>query len=484
LTISPPAALLGVQRPRILSVPPTSSCLAGQEAVELATLAGLELDPWQAFVLEKSLAERPGGKWAAFEVGLVVPRQNGKGSILEARELAGLFLLGERLILHSAHRFDTALEACRRIMTLIESTPDLDRRVKRVTRSHGEEGIELRTGQRLRFKARTSSGGRGFSGDTVILDEAMILPVAAMGALMPTMSARPNPQLWYVGSAVNAEEHEHGTVLTRIRQRGLKGNDPSLAYLEWSAPEDADHGDIYAWAQANPGLGIRIQAEHVARERASMVPKTFGVERLGIGDWPDEDGGNPKIDPTVWAELADPSSRRSGPVAFAIDVAPDMTSAAVAVAGRRADGLAHVEIAEDRPGTEWVVERVAAMCAKTRPCAVAVDARSPAAALAPRLREKGVVVTLTGVNEMGQACGGLQDLVTNRQIRHLHWPPLDAAVASARPRAIGEAGLWGWKRGTPAPITTLVAATLAVWAHAVYGTASTSTYEDRGFIVL
>jgi hypothetical protein len=27
-------------------------------------------------------------KWAAFEVGIVVPCQNGKGAILEARELA------------------------------------------------------------------------------------------------------------------------------------------------------------------------------------------------------------------------------------------------------------------------------------------------------------------------------------------------------------------------------------------------------------
>jgi hypothetical protein len=57
--------------------------------------------------------ERADGKWAAFEVGLNVARQNGKGSILEARELAGLFLLGERLIIHSAHEFATSLEAFR-----------------------------------------------------------------------------------------------------------------------------------------------------------------------------------------------------------------------------------------------------------------------------------------------------------------------------------------------------------------------------------
>ena len=46
------------------------------------------------------------------EVALIVSRQNGKGSILEALELAALFLddfIPPRgLILHSAHEFKTA----------------------------------------------------------------------------------------------------------------------------------------------------------------------------------------------------------------------------------------------------------------------------------------------------------------------------------------------------------------------------------------
>jgi predicted amidohydrolase YtcJ len=61
------------------------------EAVELAASAGLVLDDWQQHVLVSALGERPDalGTWAAFEVGLVVPRQCGKGGVLEARELAG-----------------------------------------------------------------------------------------------------------------------------------------------------------------------------------------------------------------------------------------------------------------------------------------------------------------------------------------------------------------------------------------------------------
>jgi phage terminase large subunit-like protein len=98
-----PPDLLGAQRPRICSLPESESS-AGREAVELARMAGLVLDPWEEFVLASALGERQDGQWAAFEVGLVVSRQNGKGAILEARELAGLFLLGERLLIHSTRR--------------------------------------------------------------------------------------------------------------------------------------------------------------------------------------------------------------------------------------------------------------------------------------------------------------------------------------------------------------------------------------------
>src|ERR1017187_6126617 len=183
----------GVQRPRICSVPPSVSS-TGEEAIELAAMAGLNLDPWQKFVLTESLNERPDSKWAAFEVGLVVSRQNGKGGLLEARDLAGLFLLGERLIIHSAHQFDTSMEAFERLLALIEGTPELSKRVKHrgVIRSHGAEGIVLKNGQRIRFRTRTKGGGRGFTCDCLILDEAMIIPEAMHSALLPTLSARPN----------------------------------------------------------------------------------------------------------------------------------------------------------------------------------------------------------------------------------------------------------------------------------------------------
>jgi phage terminase large subunit-like protein len=302
-----PAApvLLGDQRPRLSSVPPADRS-EGRNAVDLAALAGLELDPWQADVLEAGLGRRD-GRWAAFEACLIVARQNGKGAVLEALELAALFLFDDvRLILHSAHEFKTAAEAFLRIRQLIEGRPEFERRVERIRTAAGAEAIELKDGKRLRFVARSSGSGRGFSSDLVILDEAYQLGDQEMAALLPTLSARPDPQVWYTSTA----GFPTSTQLGLVRARGLSGCDPSLAFFEWSVdPDDHDPADERCWAQANPGLGIRITPEYIAKERAALSPEVFARERLSIGDYPSEGGGWETISADAWSACAVPGAR-------------------------------------------------------------------------------------------------------------------------------------------------------------------------------
>ena len=287
---APGALLLGSQRPRIASVPPFAWS-EGDRVLELASAAGLHLDEWERWVLEQGLGRTSAERWAAFEVALIVARQNGKGAVLEALELAALFLddFGADLILHSAHEFKTASEAFRRIQARIESNPSFRRRVRQVYLQRGAESIELKNGKRLRFIARSSGSGRGFSADLVILDEAYALGDAEMAALLPTLSARPNPQIWYTSTAGLPTSEQLG----RVHERGLSGSDPSLAFFEWSVdPDNYDPADPADWALANPGLGIRITAEYIAKERAALAPEEFARERLSVGDYPTGDGGS------------------------------------------------------------------------------------------------------------------------------------------------------------------------------------------------
>lgn len=452
-------------------------------------MAGLDLDPWQRFVLEHALGERPDGKWAAFEVGVEVPRQNGKGGLLEARELAGLFLLEERLIIHSAHEFATAEEALERMAALLEGCPDLWQHVKAVKRSHGQEGIYLKSGQRLRYKTRTKGGGRGFTADCVILDEAMIVPETFRGALMPTLSSRPNPQLWYTGSAVDQDHMDHGLVFASVRARARKGEDPSLAYFGWSPdferPEDITPGDAQdpeVWAQANPALGIRISVEHVAKEQRSMDARTFAVERLGVGDWPDPDAPVGQVlDPALWAKLKDDASRPLDPVSFAFDVRPDRGGGTIAVAGLRDDDLAHVEVVDRRDGTSWMLDRIVGLVADHAPREVVCDAASPAMSLVAKLEARGIEVRTVNASEHAQACGLFFDAVTDGTLRHLGTDELKSAVRGAAKRQLGDA--WAWsRRASHVDISPLVAATLAHWSATLPG--RQSVYETEELLIL
>lgn len=472
--------MVTVARPRVLCVPEYAESL-GRDAVELARSAGLELDPWQALVLEESLGVRDDGRWAAFEVGVNVARQNGKGAILEARELAGLFLLGERLIIHSAHEFATSQEHFRRLEALIHDTPELHAQVRRspsghvigYKHSHGEESIELQTGQRIVFKTRTKGGSRGFSSDCLILDEAMVISDPMHGAMMPTLrasQAERGAQIWYAGSAVDQEVHEHGVVWTRVRKRGLEGTDPALSYFEWSVgaelPSDVTDEmavDEELWEQANPGLGIRITHEHMQREQRSMDPRTFAVELLGVGDYPSTDGlADLVISLERWAELEDIGSEIQSGLVFAFDVNQERR-ASIAAAGRRSDGLWHVEVLENRQGTKWLPDRLAELVGRHEPEAVVCDGYGPVASMIHPVEEAGVEVETLATGLVGQACGRLVDAVDERTLRHLGSMELVQALRAAKPRPLGDTFVWS-RKNSSGDISPLVAVTLALSA--------------------
>ena len=432
---------------------------AGAEACELAESAGLILDPWQRLVLDAALSEQGDGRWSAFEVGVIVPRQNGKGAILEARELAGLFLLGEELILHSAHEFKTGQEAFRRILSLIENTPDLDRLVKRVRTSHGEEGIETTTGARLRFVARSSGSGRGFSGDCIILDEAFRVSPAMMAALLPTMMARPNPQLWYTTSSP-FELDENSEQVRAVKARAESDSPGRLVWAEWSNPRDVDPDDRVAWARANPALGRRISTEAIEAARNTLPLEVFLVEHGGV--WKAQ-SVSAKIPEHAWkATAVDASPSMERPV-FAVDVPPDRSAGSVAVCSRdEIDGDAFTaELADRRRGTEWIVPRVIELSDRYG-APVVIDAAGPAFSLVADLESAGVTVHVTSTREFTAACARLFDAVRNGVFHHTSQPALDAAVLGASDRRVGDA--WAWSRTSSAvDISPLVAVTLALW---------------------
>lgn len=472
------SSVVGSQEPTFSHWPEYHETV-GPEVIELAESCGLMLDEWQRPPIMHGFGTKVDGGLAAFQVGIEVPRQNGKGAILTAAELGWIFVVEEPLTIHSAHEFPTALEAFYRLEMVLEANAELSAQVTRTSRSHGEEGFNFTRGRRIRFKTRTKGGTRGFSGGKVIFDEAMVIPDMAHGAILPIVSAQENPQLWYTGSAVNQETQEHGLVFTALRRNGHNGS-PNVAWFEWCAdPRDEDGellgpddlgeraGDPALWAQANPALSIRIDGEYIAKEREALDARNFAVERLGVGDWPSLDaldGSGLTIE--AWNKRISEGSMPKGAVCFAFDVTPNRTAGSISVAGWREDGRPHVELVDRRSGTDWIVGRMTELLAKHQTVEQPVcDGRSPAAALLPKLARADIEPVVTNGQEHAQACGILFDAVGEEgdgPLAHLGQPELAAAVRSAVKRPLGDA--WAWSRkASGADISPLVSATLALW---------------------
>lgn len=449
--------------PAYLWVPPHTSS-AGRDCVDLAASLGMHLDGEQALTLDAILAERPDGTWAAFEAAVIAARQNLKTYLLQALVLADLFLFGSKLVIWTAHLFPTTMEAFRDLKAILEGNDHLRRRVKKISEANGEESFELLSGQRLLFRARSKSGGRGLSGDRVILDEAFALGGSEMGSLLPTMSARPNPQVVYASSAGKVDSH----VLRGVRDRGRAGGDPSLAYVEWCAPvadcEDPRCGhllgwpgcaldNVEAWRLANPAMGRRISEQHVAAERRALPPAEFARERLGW--WEDPAGAAAGLPMNVW-EASASKAKRGKLLALAVDVTPDLSYASVGRASQSRAGLL-LDLAVHRRGTGWVADEVDRLRGDSG-VPVVVDLGSPAAVVAADLGE----TVNPAARDVAHACSGLLDALTNRAAWHAPAAALDAAVKGATRRPMGES--WAWsRRNSLVDISPLVAVTLALW---------------------
>ena len=467
-------------RPAHLWVPGHATSSAGREACDLARGIGQIPDAEEELALDALLSERADGRWAALEVAVICGRQNLKTWSLQMSVLYDLFVRDVGLVVWTAHRFRTTQEAFRDIHALVDSYDHLRKRVKKVRTANGEEGIELVSGARLDFLARTSGGGRGLSGDTVVLDEALYLTPTMMGALLPTLSARPDPHVRY-GSSAGLRESE---VLRSIRDRGRAMDDPSLIYLEWStepggcARPNCDHkagtlgcqlDDVTAWQAANPALGRRISVEYLAAERRALPPKEFARERLGWWESPPNLGDGSIIPADAWAERCDPESSIviGERLTFAVDVSWDRSTSWIAVCGTREDGCPHVELVATRGGTEWVVGWLAERVEKYAPVAISFQASgAPVSSLLDDLTATlgDLVVPLAGP-DLGRSCGAFYDAATSGPLVHMGQQPLDDAVASAVVRPLGDA--WAWdRRKSTIDVAPLVAVTAAYYAWA------------------
>jgi phage terminase large subunit-like protein len=454
-----------------------------ERVVAFAREHGANLDPEQELVLRVSVRINDEDRWQCGRLGVNLPRQNGKGEIAMWRELFGIYELGEKLVIHTAHEFKTSEKHFERLENTIRNSPALLARVKRAPTnpdriigfrySHGDEAIELQDGCKIEFKTRTKGGMRGFDKVAIlVLDEAHILDDFAHSSMFPIVrasDAEHGPQIWYMGSAVDQETHDKGVVFTRVREVGIQGSD-QLAYFEWSLdyehPDDVPEEvakDPKNWYAVNFALGRRVTEEWMRLEFDAVSWRGFLVELLGVGDYPATDlSPDFLISPKDWADLLDPTSTLLDPICLAWDISPERNSAILA-AGRNDKGQWGVEVVHANAGTGWVPEKLMRLYETHEIAEVVCDGFGPAAAVANRMDEAGITVRRLDSGDYGKACGFFVDAVGERTLRHLGQQELDHAINFAKARPLVDR--WAWSRTkSTVNISPLVAATLALWS--------------------
>lgn len=496
--------LKGSEIPTIFTPPRrplTCKTSHGFECIMFAEkVLNITLYPWQKWLLKHALELNPDGKYRFRTVVLLVARQNGKSTLLQVWALWRMYVDRAPLVIGTAQNLDLAEEQWSAAVAMAEENEALAAEIVDVKRTNGKYALKIEdpesvatSTQRYKVAAATRKGGRGMSGDLIIMDELREHSNwDSWGAVTKTTMARPRPQVVCASNAGDASS----VVLRHLRKQCLaaieEGNpDVSTGLFEWSAMYWAEAsstepaqwknlktGNRKGWAMANPSLNhgdptdpekASITTEALEAAYSTDPDPVFRTECLC--QWVNSTKGG-AFEDGLWESLLDSNAAGVGRYAFGLDLSWDRNGS-ISAASRTEDGKVLGEVITSREGTDWIVEWFLAPPGDNSfprriddpdLVGVAVQAAgAPVSSLIEDLRAAGVPVIDWGGGDLGKGTGTFYDTVRGKQLVHRGQPILDVAVSMAATRPVADYWLWDRKKSL-VDIAPLVALTAACWA--------------------
>ena len=526
---------VGCTEPRICTPPLrelTPDTSKGFACIEFAEeILEIQLLPWQRALLIRALELNPDGTYRFKTIVLLVARQNGKSTLMQVLSLWRMFAEGAPLVIGTAQSLDIAEEQWSGAVEIAESIPELAEMIEHVDRTNGKKALRLDTGERYKVAAASRRGGRGLSGDLVLLDELREHQNwQAWGAVTKTTMARKHAQIWAASNAGDMAS----VVLRRLRslahrtlgwpdgKDGLDDldkregapeeatdADDSLGIFEWSAAPGRAVWDREGWCEANPSLGYTIDQRSIAAAASTDPEWVFRTEvmcqfvnMLGTGPFPTGS----------WSRLLDTKDARAErgvtrdqerPACYGIDMSHDRTMVYVALAFWDTEGRIRGEIVANRAGPDWVIPWLQSPLRKVKPEHVAFQRRgAPISSLWQDFEDAGITVIPWGEDKLAGWHGKVYDLIklaatddtpngeTEEQFRervrisHGMQPALDIAATTAAIKAVGD----GWvidRKASPMDASPLLAFIAAVGLLLTNPTGEPeSAYESNDLMVV
>jgi len=152
------AKRFGAEVPRVFTPPmrkleprsaATEKRTLGYAVIDFASeVCGVDLFPWQKWLLVHALELLPDGSFRFRNVVVLVARQNGKSTLSQILSLFFLYVLATALVIGTAQDLDVAEEIWQGAVDIVEETPELDSLKERVVKVNGKKSLELKSGER------------------------------------------------------------------------------------------------------------------------------------------------------------------------------------------------------------------------------------------------------------------------------------------------------------------------------------------------
>jgi hypothetical protein len=502
-------SILGCGTPRIFTPPRREltpetthgfACIAFAEEV-----LEIKLFPWQKWLLLHALELDESGLYRFRTVVVEVARQNGKSLVMVVLALWHIYALDSRKVIATAQDLSRAEESWEdavewamsndELEPLIAGTGDKDR--EGIKRGHPKRLI-LDNKCEYRVASASRRGGRGFSGDLILLDELQEHQSwDSWAAVTKTAMARPRAQAWAFANAGDSLS----VVLRHLRAKAhrnlgwpdgdsdaemLDEPDPAVAalleivgqvatgFFEWSAPPGALRTDMAALAQANPAMNHTEVVADCVTDRALVhalaedPPMVFDKECMCR--WVAHSDGGPFPEGT-WAKTLDNEARpaegaKSSVCVEVSDSTRNRERTFIARAAADDDGNPVAGIWEDQLGSDWVVPWLQEHREGYSVIVLRSGAGTPALSLLDEIEAAELPLEKWSAADVSAAHGQVFDAVRDGQIKHLAHPGLDSAATSA---AIKVQAGGGWivdPKNSPTDTAPLIAVMGATWGLA------------------
>ncbi len=417
--------------------------------------------PHQQLIADVSGEVLDDGSFRYPTVVVTIPRQSGKTTLLEAVNAHRVMTLPDFRSWYSAQTGLAAVDVWNEWARDYELAMG-DR--WKFRRSAGQNtALWAATGSFIRVFPPTPESLHSKFTDKVDLDEVWKYTLEAGRALtqavVPTQATRKRRQLWIVSTAGNEDSAWFRGWVEKGRA-ATADPDSRIAYFEYGIPDGVAWDDPDAWAEYLPAYGRTIDERGMLDAFEQMNRDEAEFRRAYGNQWPAAELSWK----ATWPKLATTDPLPTGRLWLAADATPELRAASILAAAVDPAGVVHLEVVDNRPGIEWLPDRLRDL-AKNHRAPVLIARGGPIGYLEPDLKRAGVRTTALTGEEFLAAGQRFRALVAAGLIAHNDDPRLNDAVTASIASSVGDRTAWR-RRDTTTDISPLVAASMAASAAA------------------